>query len=854
MHQEIFRALEDGATVITAGRRLARVMAREFHSMQAGRGRVVWNRPDVLPLDAYLERAWSEWLGTYADDSTPVLLTAEQEQIAWEHVIRDSPAGASLLQIPETARQAMETWRWIVACRLPVDGSFEASEDWSAFASWAREFERRCRKHQWLERARLPDLLRDTIARGEIQVPAALHVAGFDEVTPQQRDLFHTLGDRRAIEIRYDSPSIDRRKLRDVSEEIRSAARWARSLLGSEPATQIGIIVAPDLTRVRAQFERILREVLGEADAFHVSIGPALAEYPMISAALRMLELAQGRSTLPHAGMLLRCPFVAGSEKEWTKRAQLDARLRNNGVWDLSIGALRAEAANCPLLQRVLRRVEKMAPSLPEQRWPSDWSRNAEAVLEAFGWPGDRMLSSLEHQTIARWRELLASFAALDAIAAPMTFQQVVDWLRNQAASTRFQIEDEGAPVQVMGTLEAVGLKFDHVWIMGLHDEAVPAPANPNPFIPTSMQRRFELPHSSAERELEFAAKLMERLVGCAPDVVLSYPEKDGDRVLSPSPLVTGPWRAELADGPRISEWIIRMRASAVFEKLIDDVAPALAHSDSTGGASLFKDMAACPFRAFAKHRLSARPLEEPDLGLSYRDRGSTIHAALESVWRELESHARLVTMTAAELDLLIANAADAAVKKVGPGIGRDLEKLRVQRLVTEWLEIERARSDFFVAGIEAERLANVGGLQVRVRADRVDSLPGGGHIIVDYKTGRLIPRGWDGDRPEEPQLPLYCATADQPVAGAVFALIRTGDLQFKGLTARDATLPCLKPMTIEPELAFEQQVVEWRRVLERIAEDYRAGKAEVDPKPGACEHCGLRALCRIREFEAEVQ
>lgn len=853
MHQEIFRALEDGATVITGRRRLARVIAREFHSMQADRGRAVWNRPDVLPLDAYLDRAWSEWLDRSADESTPVLLSVEQEQMAWEHVIRESPVGASLLQISETARQVMETRRLIAAYRLPVDGSFEASEDWSAFAGWSREFERRAKKNGWLEHARLSDFLRDKMARGEIPMAPALYVAGFDVITPQQREFFDAAGNWRAIEIVRHSAGIDRRTLRDSADEIRSAAAWARDLLESDPTTEIGIIVSPDLTRGRAQVERIFRDVLGDSDAFHLSIGPALAEYPIIRAALSMLEFARGQSTLPRAGMLLRSPFVTGFEKEWTKRAQLDARLRKNGVWDLSPGSLRAEAGNCPQLQRALRRVEKLVRNFPAEQWPSDWSRSVEDLLDAFGWPGDRALTSIEHQTVGRWREVVGTFGALDTAALRMTFGHATEWLHDHAAHTRFQIEDEGAPVQVMGMLESTGLTFDHVWTMGLHDEALPAPANPNPFLPVSLQRRFELPHSSAERELEFAAKLMERLVASAPDIVLSYPEKDGDRMLSPSPLVVGRWRSNTGDKIRISQWIARLRASAAFEELTDEIAPPLAQSDSTGGASLFKDMAACPFRAFAKHRLSARPLEESDLGLSYRDRGSTVHAALEFVWRELGSHARLMQLSAAELDALIASGADAAIEKLGPGIGRDLEKLRLQRLVSAWLQIEKGRPDFVVAGIEADRVANVGGLHVRVRADRVDLLPDGREIILDYKTGQLNARGWDGERPWEPQLPLYCATTHQPVAGAAFAQIRTGELQFKGMTARDTNLPRMKSMAVDPPLPFEQQVIEWRRVLERLAENFRAGNAAVDPKPGACDNCGLRALCRIRELRAEV-
>jgi hypothetical protein len=57
--------------------------------------------------------------------------------------------------------------------------------------------------------------------------------------------------------------------------------------------------------------------------------------------------------------------------------------------------------------------------------------------------------------------------------------------------------------------------------------------------------------------------------------------------------------------------------------------------------------------------------------------------------------------------------------------------------------------------------------------------------------------------------------------------------------------------MPIDPPIPFEQQLLEWRRVMENLARDFRGGKAEVDPKrDNSCDDCGLRALCRIREFE----
>ena len=278
----------------------------------------------------------------------------------------------------------------------------------------------------------------------------------------------------------------ERRKLRDSSDEIRSAAAWARKLLESDPKTQIGIIVAPDLTRSRPSGTN------SSAKSWRCGrfIFPLGRRSRIIQWYVRLCSCWNSHGAncrLPRAGMLLRSPFLGGSEKEWGKRAQLDAKLRKNGVWDMI--ARRA----CTMRRAVVRNCSACCGAwksslrkLPEEQRRAFGAASIADLLEAFGWPGDRTPSSREFQTIEAWRGLLSSLASLDLTAPPMNLAQVIDWLQRQAANTRFQAEDEGAPVQVMGMLEAAGLRFDHLWIMGLHDEALPAPANPNPFLPTS--------------------------------------------------------------------------------------------------------------------------------------------------------------------------------------------------------------------------------------------------------------------------------------------------------------------------------------------------------------------------------
>jgi probable DNA repair protein len=472
--------------------------------------------------------------------------------------------------------------------------------------------------------------------------------------------------------------------------------------------------------------------------------------------------------------------------------------------------------------------------------------------LDAVGWPGDRTLESREYQTIEKWNGLLTSFASLDVATPPLSFGQALARLREMADASPFQIENEGAPVQIMGLLEASGLRFDHLWVAGLHDEALPAPAHPNPFLPLSLQREHSVPHSSPERELDFAKRLLAGLLASAPNVVLSYPAADGDRMLGPSPLVEGEWRSA-PEIPISSEWVQRIREAASIAELHDEIAPPLtATSLQTGGASVFKDMSACAFRAFAKHRLAARALEEPVPGVSYSGKGTAVHKAMAMIWSELGSRDRLLELGPAELRELIARAAAGAVQQLGLGLGRKLERQRLERVLGEWMEIEKLRDPFTVCATEQDNVVTLGGLQVKIRADRVDRLPDGREIILDYKTGKVKSKAWQSDRPDEPQLPLYCATSSEPIAGAAFVVVRVDELRFRGLTGDGATLPKFSKMEMEAPAPFGARIEEWKVVLERLALKFREGVAEVDPKAAACDYCGLRALCRIREFENE--
>ena len=89
--------------------------------------------------------------------------------------------------------------------------------------------------------------------------------------------------------------------------------------------------------------------------------------------------------------------------------------------------------------------------------------------------------------------------------------------------------------------------------------------------------------------------------------------------------------------------------------------------AQANGGADLFKDQAACPFRAFAKHRLSAKSLAEPDIGLNPMDRGQLVHDCLQCFWGKIRTHQKLIDLTEGALALGINQCAAKVIKRFDP-------------------------------------------------------------------------------------------------------------------------------------------------------------------------------------------
>lgn len=343
--------------------------------------------------------------------------------------------------------------------------------------------------------------------------------------------------------------------------------------------------------------------------------------------------------------------------------------------------------------------------------------------MQILGFPGERGLDSSEFQTLKKWQMLVANFAALDQVNAKTSYPEAVSRLRQMAANTLFQPETPNVPVQIIDVFEATGMEFDHLWVMGLSDEQWPLRSHPNPFLPLELQRKAKLPWGSTLESSAYCQRLTRNWLSSAKDIILSYPRYSNDRdghELKSSPLIRSiPLRESVTlDMEQHHERIIQ---SCEMEYIVDCESSPLdkemAKQGIKGGTSVIKDYAACPFRAWAKHRLSITGLDAPHTGLNAAERGLLVHQVLAQLWQQLRTKEALDDISDHNLECIlegITNSIILQMEQYKPialsGRFAQIEQRRLFRLVLEWLDEEKKRSSFRMIAVEIYGSIHSGG------------------------------------------------------------------------------------------------------------------------------------------------
>ncbi len=893
-------ALRRGAILVAANARAARALHLEYARDQRAAGHTVWPTPPIHEWHSWLRDLWRDY--AFSAPEAPLLLTPLQEHALWKRSVREDgipdPAADSFAALAAEAWSLLCSFNAHAARRSAWALSGATSDvqpDSERFRQWAAALERTCARHRWLSPSQLESALTPQIANRNFTLTREIFLVGFDRVTPAQRALLEALASsgvpvtEHRIEPDFSPLRAQRAWIAaaDRSHEIAACAFWARDLLLENPAARIGVLVG-GLATLRNPIDRIFRCVLmpqsddirqpSVAMPYEFSLGQPLADVPAVRAALLLLRWIAQPLRQEEASWLLLSGFVADTVTIREAIAHHDARLRRDCLLspERSLSQYRESLTSSPALRPLqihlsdlLRNVA--AHRIPDSpRQPSAWTELVHLLLEAAGWPGQRPSDSVQFQALQRWQRLMDEVALLDFDGTRWSYTDFLALLERHARETIFSPESHDAPIQILGPFESSGQQFDALWFMGTDDTRWPQHGRFHPLLPPAVQRQFEMPHSTPLDDWNLAHIVTSRLLASAPRIIFSYAERDAEAAFRPSPLIAGLFGPGIEPQHPVSLDAVPERTPHL-EVIADDTGFLPWPSEqNAGGASILTRQAACPFQSFAAKRLAAEPLDAVEWGLDPGEKGTLLHAILHRLFDPASPaafHTRdaLVTAIATNtLTPLLDAQIEAAVRALVGAEPSDswqrawiaVEKQRLHDRLTEWLTLESKRQPFTVEACE-QRLENVrvGDLRLNLRADRIDLLPDGSRLILDYKSGDVSAAAWNGDRPGEPQLPLYAAYGNvENLSGILLAKIRAGETGFDG-RVRDAHAQLMEDIgdkkAIVTDPYSDAMRNDWARALENLAAEFLAGEAVVSPRePQVCGLCKRQSLCRVAELD----
>lgn len=887
--QELQKMAADGALIITANRRLQRSLIALIADQPFQR------LPDIYAADDWIQQKWLDLQDQAFPGADRTLLSPYQSRKLWQEIVAEDPPAQALISPAQLAQKADAAAVLVDEWNIALDAmDFEQRDEYLYFRRWHARYCQRLQDQKLGTAGYSRAVVQSAFESAALPRTGKIVLYGYDDVSPGLSSLFTAAAEQ--VEHWRPTRSSLARCLRtsaaDSEAEIRAAALWSRNRFEANSDRGIGIrigIIVPQLTAWRAMVERIFTEVYETATwlpeqpritpPFNFSAGVPLATTPLVADGLLLLSLNLNKLPPETWRRLLLSPFW-GTGLDDTRRALLHPLNRSTKT-QLSLSELRracekAQDENDWPLATVLNKLAENLRRQSSKQSYMAWASYFAEQLELCNWPGDRSLDSPEFQQHQHFYQLLDQFSQCDAsLSTPVNLAVALTNLRELADTTVFQAQTQASPVQILGLLEGAGLEFDSSWVMDLADTNWPPPAKPNPFIPLAIQTQLNLPRSSAERELRYAAALTARLQESADEIIFSWPASEGEVSLQPSQLISA---VDLVD----METLVQGQSSPLqtysqtvseygaFEWIDcsqgppwEDLAKPL-----PGGTGAIKLQALCPFNAFAQYRLGAYPQERPTPGFSAAERGTIVHALMASVWRELENHSRLMETNADSLEELVREKAETTLRPwqlkrsdlLHPQFYR-LELQRLEALAMAWLKLESERPSFTVITTESEQQLSlttpIGTALLTGRIDRIDQLMSGKRIIIDYKTGNASINQWQGERPVDLQLPLYALAQPDEVVAIAFAELNARRVAFAGvgqLPGEDEAIPGIVPPNApkNSQLPEEWQAVldYWRTAAVNLVQEFLDGacSTEFSNKSQAQYYRHLEPLNRVME------
>jgi probable DNA repair protein len=869
----LLAAAAAGATILAPNSELAVAVFAALERAHRDQGEEVWPTPRVHDFATWLRERYG--CAQLANADSPRCLSDVEERELWRSVIETEERGREFLDPAAAARAARRARRAIQEYGIPLRAvAHELSEETAAFLRWNQAFDERCRA--------LKCISADALLGGSRPAESPLAWIESPAWRPVARRWLLQNAETLAPLTIPAPQAAARLRSAAPAAELSALAAWARFNLQADERFRAWVCI-PDLNQRRAEVVDAMDAALARqrfslryapgAAPYAVAGGTSLADFAPVRVALATLTAGIGAVSFPRFSVLLRTPELQASGAEAGAAAALDVAMRSHAPSEADIDTWlgiaervgrSAKMAPVAAVQR-LRAVRRALVELRNPQRVSIWVAAWIAALEAGPWAQRGRWSSIEYQAAERFRELLAELATAESLFGTNSLGSALRVLNRAARDTSFQPQTGVPSIWVSGQLLDPWVNYDGIWVTRCSDDYWPPRVEPIALLPVRLQREYGVMFAAAESQLNLALDLQRRWQARAIQCVFSFADPGDGSSSAPSPLLPAvPCPDEAPQGSMLEaapqpHWHALFDAAPVLESLCDEAAPVFTASERTRGVSTLRAQSRCAFRGFAETRLAAAALEQPVPGFNERERGNLVHHALQHIWSALRNSNELQLLAPDQQRRLLDEAATRAIaaisKERDPGPRwRARERVRLNHLLMLWLDVERKRASFAVEKLEqGAQVAQFAGLNFAVRVDRIDRLADGARVLIDYKTGAAI-ADWRGDRPDNPQLPIYALLQPEALVAVAYGSVNAADSGFIAeAERRDIFKLGARSSALEGMPNFAALVGLWSNRVERLAAAFASGRAEVAPTLKACRTCRLQGLCRVPAALAAV-
>lgn len=449
-----------------------------------------------------------------------------------------------------------------------------------------------------------------------------------------------------------------------------------------------------------------------------------------------------------------------------------------------------------------------------------DWLLSS---LKNIGWPGPRVPNTYEYQQLQSFFNAIDVLRSLDQChidpafitdkfdksefrkdkkqASPQPLIKIplssfLHQLTTVCTNMVFHMQTKDTKVSVLGLMEASALPFDFCWVIGMSDDELPSAPNPNPFIPLPLQREYQTPRSTPNREFEYANAFVQDLESYCHHLIFSYTQNETSAHVKKSPLlehiIDSPVPETLLSPDIINQYYESATKYVDFQVVLSGTAPEIREGDNLpGGSSHISLYAVNPMFAFFRYRLFARSQLPQSIGYTAIERGQLVHDILETVFQKHTSKVSLQSWldeksVTIDLDNIIQacllHIQKRAKKSVSPALFL-AEKHYQKKQILQFLSLELERDDFDVIETESTKILDICKRKINLRIDRIDQVQNEYSIIFDYKTGTVNLSELQSEPLFDCQLPLYSLIdLKKPIGAVAYAKISKKGLGYAGI------------------------------------------------------------------------